>query len=145
MKVRKCALFVICLLLVLSLSACERSIYEKREAAFNDGYDVGYIEGEWDGFDNGYDEGHSEGYKEGFDEAYYSFEAIALHDAARYAEKHGGWHPEEAMEIIDAYENDELAFGKMRVTEQDYKKAVKSLYLYYEYFYNGLYHDKMNN
>ena len=126
------------LILLFSLSSCEN------KDSYHDRYETGYIDGERDGFDDGYDEGHWEGYKEGFGEAYYRFEEIALHDAVRYAEEYGGWHPEEAMEIIDAYENDELAFGKMSVTEEDYKKAVKSLYWYYEYFYDGLYYEKMD-
>lgn len=133
-------LILLCSTLIFGLSSCD-----KQESSYNGEYDDGYQEGHWDGFDDGYDEGLWEGYKEGFDEAYYRFENLSLHDAARYAEEYGGWHPEEAMEIIDAYENDELAFGKMSVTEEDYKKAAKSLYLYYEYFYNGLYHEKMDN
>ncbi len=128
----------LCMLFTISLFSCEKQ--ETSNDDYNEGYDAGYE----DGLDEGYDEGHWEGYKEGYGEAYCRFEEIALLDASRYAEEYGGWHPEEAMDIIDAYESGGLAFGYMTVTEEDYKKASKSLYLYYEYFYNGLYYEKMD-
>lgn len=118
--------------LFLCLSSCERSIYEmereaKREAAYNDGYEAGY------------DEGYGEGYGEGYNEAFDHFSWIVNSDAVHYAREYSDWHPEEAMCIIKAYENGELAFGNMQVSEEDYKEAIESLYRYCEYFYYDMY------
>ena len=124
--------------LLLCLSSCNDrgAVYGNYNEEYDDGYEAG--------FDEGYGEGLWEGYKEGYSEAYYRFEESALHDAVHYAEDYSGWHPEEAMYIIEAYENGDLAFGYMTVTEKDYKNAVQSLCLYYQYFYDALYYEKMN-
>ena len=127
-------MITIILALFISLSSCVS------EKTYDDGY--------FDGYEEGYNEGHLyakdeysehsfDMYKEGYDEAYEDFLNDIVHDAAVfYAKEKGGWHPEEAMCIIDAYESGGMSYGQMPITEEDYKAAVHSLYYYYEYFYD---------
>ena len=89
---------------------------------------------EWD---EGYDEGYSDGYDDGFDHIW-----IAVYEAEHYAGEQGGWHPEEAMMIIDCYENGE-AFWENGAppSKEEYKEAIQSLYSFYQYFYCGMYEE----
>ena len=103
------------------------------------------------GYEEGYDDGYSaakekfsehgyEMYQKGYDEATGDFvDGIIEWRAIRYAKENGGWHPEEAMCIIDAYESGSMFYGKTPITEKDYKDAIKTLYYYYEYFYGNHY------
>ena len=127
----------LCVVLLLCLSSCEQ------EQTYEDGYIDGYSDGRYDAKEAASD--HSfEMYKEGYDEAYIDFvESVICGEAVHYAVEHGGWHPEEAMSIIDAY-NGQWSYGELPITEKDYKDAVSSLYYYYDYFYNAQYQDKMN-
>ena len=100
-------------------------------------YDEGYEEGSSSGYDKGYDEGHDDGYNDGYNNGYdegYSealtyFESIIEYDAIHYARENSDFHPEEALCIIDDYENG------TPVTEEDYNEAIESLYRYCEYLY----------
>lgn len=126
----------LCVGILFCLSSCSKQ--KTYEEGYNDGYEDGYIDASNELSDYGFDM-----YQEGYDEAYGDFVYGIIEDeAVHYAVEHGGWHPEEAMCIIDAYENGEMAFGSMSVSEEDYKEAVKSLYFYYEYFYGGSYKNK---
>ena len=108
-----------------------------------------YEDGYYEGFDDGYFDasmeydGHSfEMYAKGYDESYGDFvEGVIEYKAIRYVREGSEWHPEEAMCIIDCYEKGLNYCGNYPITEKDYKEAVKSLYRYYEYFYNAWYKD----
>ena len=122
--------FSVCLSL---LTACaEESTYSY---SYEDGYEDGYNDGQAEGYDNGYWEGYSEA--EG------DLDSIVGYNATQYASEYSGWHPDEAMCIIDAYENGECYYGNTPVTTEDYKDAIASLYHFYEYFYNAMYEDDM--
>ena len=134
---------LIIVILIVTLVSCNngRSIYEMERDAESEAleslYDEGYEEGSSSGYYTGYDEGYSEGYSKGYDEGYnegYSevmahFENIIEYDAIHYAREYSIFHPEEALCIIDDYENGEP------VTEEDYNEAIESLYRYCEYLY----------
>lgn len=132
------AVFYAVIVLLCCLSSCGgTSIYKmekeaKEEALYHSGYDVGYEEGHWDGYDSGYDEGYSYGYEDGLNEV--EWKAIS------YAKENGGWHPEEAWMIIEAYQNNEPFYsdGSMP-SEQDYLDAINSLIYFYDYFYSARY------
>ena len=119
----------LCVVLIFCLSSC------RTQKTNEDGYGDG---------NTSYHSRHSgEMYQEGYNEAYRDFVYdIIQYEAVRYAVEHGGWHPEEAMAIIDAYENGQSYYGT--ITEKDYKDAVRSLYCYYEYFYNAFYEDDVD-
>ena len=126
-------------LCIMCLSSCQKKDTHKEE----------YYGDYHDGYVDGYNDAISENdvykaYCEGYNDAYGRFEYVVLPDAIDYVQKYSKWHPEEALDIIDAYESGELAFGSMKVSEDDYKEAIKSLYLYYEYYYNSNYYDIMN-
>lgn len=82
-------------------------------------------------FDDGFDEGFIEGYYSGFDEIYNS-----VYEAEHHAAESGGWHPEEAMAIINSYVNQEPFYvdGSLP-SKEDYELAVESLICFYEYYY----------
>lgn len=130
----------LCAILFFCLSSCSG------EDAFDDEDNGDYYDGYVDGYNDAVSENDVyEAYRDGYNDAYYRFEDGVLSDAIDYVQKYSKWHPEEALYIIDAYESGELAFGKMELSEDDYKEAINSLYLYYEYFYNSNYYDVMND
>jgi hypothetical protein len=106
-QMKKLVSIVACVVLIFGLSSCE----ENKKSALS----------------------RSELYEAGFKEAYGEFYHAIDYEAVHYAKDNGGWHPEEAMCIIDAYENGE------GYTEEEYREAVRSLYCFYEYFYNSWY------
>lgn len=130
----------LCAALVFAFSACKRKDSTGNE--YYGDYHDGYVDGYNDAV---YENDVYEAYREGYNEAYGRFEYAVLSDAIDYVQKFSKWHPEEALDIIDSYESGELAFGTMEVSEDDYKEAIKSLYLYYEYYYNSNYYDIMND
>ena len=92
-------------------------------------YDSSYEAGLSIGKDIGYEEGHSDGY---------ATIRFSRSDAEHYACSNSLYHPEEAMMIIDAFENNEPFWSNGEApSQQDYMDAVRSLYYFYEYFYNG--------
>lgn len=135
---------LICVVLVCSsilLFSCEKiEDYERPlyQAGFDKGYGLGYDDGRFDGEQSGYDEGYNDGFRDGQDESMSRFEDYILSEAAGYAIREGGWHPEEAMCIIEAYEAGE-SYGDTVVTQNEYEEAVASLMAFYEYFYNKMY------
>lgn len=125
----------LCVMAIFSLSSC------RKQKTYEEGYNDGYADGQYDA-SNALSDYSFEMYKEGYDEAYGDFVYGIIEDKAiHYAVDHGGWHPEEAMGIIDAYEKGQSYYGKLQITEKDYKDAVRSLCCYYEYFYNSRYED----
>ena len=118
------------------LTSCSSKQKESNDALYQDGYDAGY--------DIGFDEGYNYGRVDGafFDrddnmaEIAYDLEDEAVH----YVVDQGGWHPEEAWMIIDAYQNNEPFYKNgSPPSEQDYLAAIDSLIYFYEYFYCQLY------
>lgn len=107
---------------------------------YSDDYTVEYDKG----FDAGYDFGYDFGYDEGFDAAYSDFENAVSRDAIFFVRETCEWHPEEAVCIIESYENGEEYYGNYQITEKDYKDAVESLCRYYDYFYSQLYEEDVN-
>lgn len=137
---KRIAGIALCLVLAFCLPSCER------KNTTNDEYYGDYHDGYVDGYDDAVSENDIyEAYREGYNDAYSRFEDGVLSDAIDYVKKYSEWHPEEALCIIDAYESGELAFGQMIVSEEDYKEAIKSLYHYYEYYYNSCFYDVMND
>jgi hypothetical protein len=136
-------------LLVFSVSSMFTSCNKPKEVKVDDSY---YLEDYNDGYDEGYDEGYYEGYYEGYDEGhydgiYYDWEeniheiAVELeYDAIHYAVENGGWHPEEAWMIIEAYQNNEPFYKDgSPPSKQDYFDAIDSLIYFYDYFYSARY------
>ena len=95
-------------------------------------------------YDAGFHDGYDFGYDEGFDAAYSRFESAVNHDAIFFVNETCEWHPEEAVCIIEAYENGEGYYGDYQITEKDYKDAVESLCRYYGYFYSRLYEEDID-
>ncbi len=90
------------------------------------------------GWDAGFDEGRAEGYYDGYKSGRSLIDA-AVEEAVHYT---NGWHPEEAMMVIDCYENGEAFYEDgTPPSKEDYKEAIMSLYQFYEYFYNRFYEE----
>ena len=141
------AIFAVMILAVCFLSACGKGTYEE---GYADGYDEGYSDAEFEmeylmedefldgydiGYDDGYDEGSDDGWVDNIDEIGWFFEEEAVH----YAREHSEWHPEEAMGIIEAYQNREPLYDNAIPNEEEYLEAIESLYRFYEYFYCAMY------
>ena len=129
-------------IVIISLLAVAFAIYVDFTHQNNSGdeeirtYDTGYEEGKSIGYDIGYDDGYNMGYEEGK-----NLISESEDDATKYAKRFSEWHPEEAMMIIDAYENNEPFLGDSPPSENDYRNAIQSLYHFYEYYYCGMYED----
>lgn len=88
-------------------------------------------------FDDGFDEGFIEGYYSGFYEIYNS-----VHEAEHYASDKGGWHPEEAVAVIEMYLTKVSYYPDGSIpTEEEYLNAINSLIAFYEYFYSAKYEE----
>lgn len=118
------ALFLLVITVPLTISACSNQ--ETCEQWRNAGYNTGYEEGWADGFSDGYDTGLIWG-------AFESQDDIASQVRDLYAEKEFetakkcGWHPEEAIIILNDYMNGE------NVSTEDLRSAIESIsYFYYE-------------
>lgn len=106
-------------------------------------YDAGYEEGLSVGQENGYDEGYNEGYNNGYEigrDERYDFGWYFEEKAIDYVREHNQWHPEEALMIIEAYQNNEPFYQDgSPPSEHDYNDAIESLMLFYDYFYSSKY------
>ena len=129
---------------VTGISDFPKSRDNEYEDLYIDGYSVGYD----DGYSVGYDEGLSIGWDYGHDEGIYydwadNVAEIGCYfeeDAVHYAKDHGGWHPEEAWMIIEAYQNSEPFYEDgSSPSEQDYLAAIDSLIDFNDYFYSARY------
>lgn len=139
---------VFILVLILLFSACSSNQtpdynYNKYDGAFDEGYDEGYYEGYDEAFNESYNNGYNEGYDEGFYEGYCAgLEEIytSFHEAERYASNNGGWHPEEAVVVIESYINNKPFYEDgSSPSKRDYELAVDSLIYFYEYYYSSKY------
>ena len=124
------AILLCCLSACVGKSDYAREKEAKEEAIYQRGYDAGYEDGHWEGYDNGYDEGYYDGERDG---------EWLVDKAIFYAGEKGGWHPEEAWMIIEAYRNKEPLYGDSIPSEQDYEDAVNSLIFFFDYFYSKNY------
>lgn len=127
---KKCLLFLIVAVIAsLVLPACSTQTYE-------DGYREGYQDARFE-IESEYDLYVAERYLEGYSDGYSRIKD-SFSDAEYYACDHSVYHPEEAMWIIDTYESCEPYWRNgAPITEQEYMDAVKSLYYFYEYYFNG--------
>ena len=118
------------------LTSCSSKQAASNSVSYQDGYDKGY--------DSGFDEGYNYGRE---DDAFFNRDdnmaEIAYdleYEAVHYAVEQGGWHPEEACMIIEAYQNNEPFYKNgSPPSEQDYLDAIDSLIYFYEYFYCNMY------
>lgn len=108
---KKYCIYLIAIVFLLTCTACGNSDVELQRQ-YNAGYSDGYEEGYRDGGNDGYSSLDS-------DELIYSYEEAVL-KAARY-----GWHPEEALCVIEDHIN-----GKY-VSKQDLANALDSLSVYF--------------
>jgi hypothetical protein len=127
-------------------SSCSGMVHTYEEG-YDDGYENGYREGRYEGYDEGEFYGYEEGYEDGSEDDYFEWYddlpeyARYLEDeAVHYAAENGGWHPEEAGVIIDAYINGKSVYGSMP-SKEEYREAVESLWYFYDYFYSAMYND----
>lgn len=134
------------LLLVMTFmifSACSENNY------YQEGYDVGFDAGFDEGFSKGYLEGKTDsrdsGYRDSYDEPEIGLARYAQElewDAVHFVTDAGGWHPEEAWMLIEAYQNNEPFYSDGSVpSDQDYLDAIESLIQFYDYFYSHRYED----
>ena len=112
------------------------SNYDQEQLA----YDVGYDDGYYEGYYEGYDEGHYDGVYCDWEENIREIACELEYDAVHYAVDNGGWHPEEAWMIIEAYRNNEPFYQNgSPPSKQDYIDAIDSLIYFYDYFYSARY------
>lgn len=118
---------LLCFLAVYTGRSIREAEKEKKVTYYADGYDTGYEEG--------YDEGYFYGYEDGYEEV-----AWVKEEAIFHAKENGGWHPEEACVIIEAYRNkDPFYEDGSAPSKQDYDDAVNSLISFFEFFYSNKY------
>lgn len=118
------SLIAVLALTVICLTACGLEPYK---SDYDEGYDYGY--------DYGYERGYEDGYEEGKLDG-----SVLEEEGIHYAREHSGWSPEEAMYIIDAYQNDK-PFWKdgSPPSHKDYLEAIESLIYFYDYFFSAKY------
>ena len=116
---------------------------------YEDGYANGYIDGYSDAesemqylleeeFLDGYDIGYDDGYWEAEHE--YNYYGWLEDEAVHYARKYSEWSPEEAMWVIEAYQNKEPFWQDgSPPSHEEYLDAIESLIRFYEYFYCAMY------
>ena len=137
---KKFAAIIAVLSLVLCLSACGKGYYED---GYADGYADGYSDAESDmqyliedKCLEWYDMGYDDGWVDNIDEIGRFFEE----EAVDFVRDHCEWHPEEAVGIIEAYQNNESFYEDgSHPSRQDYLDAIDSLIYFYEYFYGSYY------
>ena len=119
------------------------------KGSYEDGYADGYCDGYSDAesevqylmeeeFLDGYDAGYDDGYWEAEDE--YNDYGWLEDEAIHYARKYSEWSPEEAMWVIEAYQNIEPFWQDgSPPSHEEYLDAIESLIRFYEYFYSAMY------
>lgn len=135
------------LALVICLLSCS---YEGTyDEGYSDGYDDGYSDARFemeclieekylDRYDTGYDNGYWDGYLEAEEE--YSYYGWLEDEAIHYAREYSEWSPEEAMELIEAYQNNKHFWQDgSPPSHEEYLDAIESLIRFYEYFYCAMY------
>ena len=113
--------------------------------SYDDGFEDGYDDGYSDAvlkmekkFSYWYDEGYWEGSREGWIDYLEKPGRYLEEEAVHYAREYSQWHPEEAMAIIQSYQNKEPLDGAIP-TYEEYIDAIESLLRFYEYFYCAMY------
>lgn len=134
-------------LVLFALSICLLSCSQGRtyEDGYEDGYADGYSTAESDmqylmeeEFLYGYDIGYDDGYREAEDE--YNDYGWLEDEAIHYAREYSEWSPEEAMSVIEAYQNNEPFWQDgSPPSHEEYLDAIESLIRFYEYFYCAMY------
>ena len=113
------------------------------DEGFDDGYDAGYEIGYQQGSEESYSEYELEesfdaGYDYAIENCLYEDEIIwrIEEDAVHFARHNSEWHPEEALVIIESYQNNE-PFNEdgSPPSWEDYTAAIQTLVSFYEYFY----------
>lgn len=124
-----CALVI----LLFFLSGCSSSSYEKGyEAGYREGFSDAEVMFDYD-MDSIIDEQYYAGYMRGYNRIDDSFS-----DAEIYALDRSEFSPEEAMMVIDSYENGTPFWNdEDPASEEDYQNAVRTLYYFYQYYFNG--------
>lgn len=108
------------------------SNYDSSNWMYNEAYDEGY--------NDGYDEGHYNGIYFDWEENICEIATELEYEAVFYAKENGGWHPEEACMIIEAYQNNKPFYQDgSPPSKQDYLDAIDSLKYFYDYFYSARY------
>lgn len=122
-------LLVVIFLVSVLLSGCKNNSYN---SGFKEGYAAAKAE-IGDQIDHQLEEIYLEGYSDGF-----AGIASSRTDAEYYAMDRSEFSPEEAMMIIDAYEsNSPFWRNGDPPSYQDYANAARTLYHFYEYYFNG--------
>lgn len=117
------------LVMVLLLCGCSTHTYE-------DGYQDGFNDASFE-LETEYEWYLSESYREGYTDGYDRIKE-SRSAAEYYACDRAVYHPEEALMIIDAYENNEPFWNNGNPPSyQEYMDAARSLYYFYEYYFNG--------
>lgn len=146
------AVAVLFTLVICLLSCSYEGTYDE---GYSEGYDDGYSDAKFEmeclieeeylgrydsGYDNGYWDGYLEGSREGWIDRLEDPGRYLEDEAVHYARKYSEWHPEEAMVIIEAYQNNEPLPDENSVpSKQDYLEAIDSLIYFYDYFYSARY------
>lgn len=130
------------------LMSCQESAYnDAYEDGYNDAvelygsdYDIGYENGYDIGYEDGYDDGHEEGIKNDWTENIVEIARYFEVEAVHYVGENANWHPEEALTVIESYQNNESFYSDGSTpSEQDFLDAIESLIYFYRYFYDGAY------
>lgn len=125
---KKIAAIITLVFFAISLSACGLKPYE---SDYDEGYEYGYEYGYERGYESGFEDGYSEGQMDG---------SAIEYEGIYYAVDNSGWSPEEAMIIIDAYQNGKPFWGDGSLpSHKDYLDAINSLIYFYDYFYSAKY------
>ena len=133
----------ISIIALFAFSVCLLSCSHK--GSYEDGYADGYSDAKSEmqylmeeEFLDGYDIGYDDGYRKAEEE--YDDYGWLEHEAIHYARKYSEWSPEEAMSVIEAYQNKEPFWQDGSPPSHDeYLDAIESLFRFYEYFYCAMY------
>lgn len=134
-------LLVICLVL-LGISISMTKDYAQQITDLSDELDMVRGESYDEGYKNGYDVGYEDGFEARSEDTWENSQSIlyAMEEALHYARDNSGWHPEEAVDLIEAYQQQLPYYENGNPpTRQDYLAAVQSLQDFFEYFYSGKY------
>lgn len=118
--------------MLIFLSGCSSSYGKGYTAGYSDGYNDARVEFNYD-IESIIEEQYYTGYKDGYDRI-----AESRNAAEYYAMERSVFSPEEAMMIIDSYENGTPFWENgQSASEEDYQNAARTLYYFYEYYFDG--------
>lgn len=129
---------LLCLLSVITLSACDRNGYY--EEGYTAGYYDGYSQGRSDtrseyedDYSRGFDDGRVEGYRDGYSDYKQDIPDL-VEEAEWFASDQSGCSPMEALDIIGVYRDpDNPLYADIIISEEEYQQAVDSLMYFYDY------------